>query len=74
FEQDSLHLSSAEMNAPQDLLRIIPQNTPYLCLALPVNVFVTYSIVFFYLWIDLFSRCLWITSAFSPVRFNVHGI
>ncbi|PSS46829.1 hypothetical protein C6560_19805 [Enterobacter sp. FS01] len=69
-----MHLSSAEINSPQDLLLLTHQNTPYLCLALPANVFVTYSIVFFYLWIDLFSRCLWITSAFSPVRFNVHGI
>ncbi|HFZ1709724.1 TPA: hypothetical protein ACIJWR_002703, partial [Citrobacter sedlakii] len=39
-----------------------------------VNDFVTYSIVFFYLCINLFLRYLWLTPAFSAVRFNVHGI
>ncbi|POU73016.1 hypothetical protein C3387_19550 [Leclercia sp. LSNIH6] len=50
------------------------QNSGYRAFPLPVNDYVTYSIVFFYIWNDLFSRCLYITSAFSPVRFNVHGI
>jgi len=52
----------------------IHQNVPYTCFSLPVNDFVTLSIVFFYIWIALFSRCLWITSAFFAVRFNVRGI
>ncbi|WP_077598995.1 hypothetical protein, partial [Klebsiella oxytoca] len=40
----------------------------------PIPCFVTSSIVFFYIYSDLFSRSLWITSAFSAVRFNVHAI
>ncbi|EPL7199556.1 hypothetical protein QCW82_006009, partial [Klebsiella michiganensis] len=40
----------------------------------PIPYFVTSSIVFFYIYSDLFSRSLWITSAFSAVRFNVHAI
>lgn len=39
-----------------------------------VNHFVTYSIVFFYICLVLILRYLWISSAFSPVRFNVHAI
>ncbi len=38
------------------------------------NDFVTYSIVFFYLCLDLFLRYLWLALAFSAVRFNVRGI
>ncbi|AST82160.1 hypothetical protein CI104_00975 [Citrobacter farmeri] len=34
----------------------------------------TYSIVFFYLCLDLFLRYLWLALAFSAVRFNVRGI
>ncbi|ATM03195.1 hypothetical protein CRN15_07135 [Raoultella planticola] len=41
---------------------------------LPVNYFVTSSIVFFYISKALFSRSLWITAAFSAVRFNVRAI
>ncbi|EGT4254979.1 hypothetical protein D8W73_13020 [Citrobacter amalonaticus] len=42
--------------------------------SLSVNDFVTYSIVFFYLCINLFLRYLWLALAFSAVRFNVRGI
>ncbi|EHM49991.1 hypothetical protein HMPREF0880_01189 [Yokenella regensburgei ATCC 43003] len=34
----------------------------------------TLSIAILYICIALFSRCLWICSAFSAVRFNVHGM
>jgi hypothetical protein len=41
---------------------------------LSVNDSVTYSIVFFYICLNLFLRYLWLNLAFSAVRFNVHGI
>ncbi|HGL4323758.1 TPA: hypothetical protein ACKE4X_003856, partial [Citrobacter koseri] len=39
-----------------------------------VHVFVTYSIVFFYLCLNFFLRYLWLSPAFSAVRFSVRDI
>ncbi|QJT83163.1 hypothetical protein C0557_25270 [Kosakonia sp. MUSA4] len=50
------------------------ENLCYPHFSLPVHNFVRYSIVFFYICLDLFSRCLWIMTAFFAVRFSVHGI
>ncbi|PDO89139.1 hypothetical protein BK796_04145 [Kosakonia pseudosacchari] len=58
----------------QNAWRQIGRNPPYPHFPLPVHCFVRYSIVFFYICLNLFSRCLWIEAAFSPVRFNVRGI
>ncbi|AUT28406.1 hypothetical protein DWS23_13080 [Escherichia coli] len=43
-------------------------------ISLSINGFVTYSIVFFYICLNLFLRYLWLALAFSAVRFNVRGI
>ncbi|WP_212736809.1 hypothetical protein, partial [Escherichia coli] len=39
-----------------------------------INGFVTETIVFFYICLNLFLRYLWLALAFSAVRFSVHGI
>ncbi|MCW7099964.1 hypothetical protein [Escherichia coli] len=43
-------------------------------ISLSINGFVTETIVFFYICLNLFLRYLWLTLAFSAVRFSVHGI
>ncbi len=43
-------------------------------ISLSINGFVTESIVFFYICLNLFLRYLWLALAFSAVRFSVHGI
>ena len=43
-------------------------------ISLSINGFVTETIVFFYICLNLFLRYLWLALAFSAVRFNVHGI
>ncbi|WP_052924592.1 hypothetical protein, partial [Escherichia coli] len=43
-------------------------------ISLSINGFVTETIVFFYICLNLFLRYLWLALAFSPVRFSVHGI
>ncbi len=43
-------------------------------ISLSINGFVTETIVFFYICLNLFLRYLWMALAFSPVRFSVHGI
>ena len=42
--------------------------------SLSINGFVTETIVFFYICLNLFLRYLWLALAFSAVRFSVHGI
>ncbi len=48
------------------------KTAPYISLS--INGFVTETIVFFYLCLNLFLRYLWLALAFSAVRFSVHGI
>ncbi len=43
-------------------------------ISLSINGFVTETIVFFYICLNLFLRYLWLALAFSAVRFSVHGI
>ena len=43
-------------------------------ISLSINGFVTETIVFFYICLNLFFRNLWLALAFSAVRFSVHGI
>ncbi|WP_231564400.1 hypothetical protein, partial [Enterobacter sp. Bisph1] len=59
-----------KLTPPHNFIR----NIPYRDFPLPVPCFVHYSIVFLYVCLDLFSRCLWIAAAFLAVRFNVRGI
>ena len=43
-------------------------------ISLSINGFVTETIVFFYICLNLLLRYLWLALAFSAVRFSVHGI
>ncbi|EOI1354853.1 hypothetical protein ACMWIM_004168, partial [Citrobacter amalonaticus] len=75
FVASSLVLPDGGVNARSDLRETFISATKNAHhFSLFVNGFVTYSIVFFYLCMNLFLRYLWLALAFSAVRFNVRGI